>query len=62
LRSDGVELERLHADFGFELLRHQHGLVRQLVDRELAVLDNHTLRLTSKGYLLCDEICERLLR
>ena len=62
LRSDGVELERLHADLGFEFLRHQHEIVRELVDRGLAVLENHTLRLTSKGFLLCDEICERLLR
>jgi oxygen-independent coproporphyrinogen-3 oxidase len=61
LRSEGVHLGRLHTDFGFELLRHQHDIIMNLVDQEFAVLKDHALRLTPRGYLLCDEICARLL-
>jgi oxygen-independent coproporphyrinogen III oxidase len=61
LRSDGLNLQRLHADLGFELLHYQHGIIDHLLAEKTATLEGESLRLTPKGYLLCDEICERLL-
>jgi oxygen-independent coproporphyrinogen III oxidase len=61
LRSDGVRLAKLEADFRFEFLRRQRDLMHQMVAEGLAVVTDGTLRLTSRGYLLCDEISERLL-
>jgi oxygen-independent coproporphyrinogen-3 oxidase len=61
LRSDGVRLAKLEADFRFEFLRRQRDLMHHMVADGLAVVTDGTLRLTSRGYLLCDEISERLL-
>lgn len=61
LRSDGVSLSALRSDFGVDLLHHQHEIIKGLVDEHLVIVEDHTLRLTQKGYLLCDEICARLM-
>jgi oxygen-independent coproporphyrinogen-3 oxidase len=62
LRSDGLHLERLAAELGHDLRLRQDGMMRRLVDEALAVRDGPVLRLTPKGYLLCDEIAARLSR
>jgi len=61
LRSDGVQLRSLTKDFGFDLLDRQREMINHLVEEQLAIVQSETLRLTPKGYLLCDEISERLL-
>ena len=61
LRSDGVNLKRLCADFGIELHQDQQSIIRELVAQNIATLENDTLRLTSRGFLLCDEISGRLI-
>ncbi len=62
LRSDGVELERLERDFSTQFPRRQRELITYLVEQKNAILEsNGRLRLTPKGYLVCDEICARLL-
>lgn len=61
LRSDGVDMRTLHADFGLDLLETRGGLIAELRDSGSAVVEGGVLRLTRKGYLLCDEICTRLL-
>ncbi len=60
LRSDGLDLGTLRKEFpGFTLSADDH-LVRQLVNEQLAILEHESLRLTAKGYVVCDEICVRL--
>ncbi len=61
LRSSGIDLVRLESDFGSDLAACQGDTVRWLLQAEMAVLEGDTLRLTPKGYLLCDEIGRRLL-
>jgi oxygen-independent coproporphyrinogen-3 oxidase len=61
LRSDGVDLRKLHNDFGVTLHYHQKAIIRDLVAQEFATLENDVLRLTSHGFLLCDEVAERLI-
>jgi len=61
LRSSGLDLARLRLDFGYDLEARQGEKVRWLLEEKRAVLEGDILHLTSKGYLLCDEICSRLL-
>ena len=61
LRSSGLNLARLRRDFGYDLMAHRGDVVRALIDERLAFLEGEVLRLTPRGYLVCDEICQRLL-
>jgi oxygen-independent coproporphyrinogen-3 oxidase len=61
LRSSGADLARLRQDFGYDLKALQGATMRWLLDEKMAVLQGDILRLTPKGYLLCDEICSKLL-
>jgi oxygen-independent coproporphyrinogen-3 oxidase len=60
LRSDGLNLPKAERDFRFEFHARQRELIGALVRDNLAVLQDGLLRLTPRGYLLCDEISERL--
>jgi len=62
LRSDGLDIKRLESEFGLEFPSMHRTIINQLVADERVTLENETLlRLTSKGYPLCDEISERLM-
>jgi oxygen-independent coproporphyrinogen-3 oxidase len=62
LRSGGVDLNKIQAEFGVDMLSNEQGLLlNQLLMENLATLDNSIIKLTSTGFLLCDEISERLL-
>jgi oxygen-independent coproporphyrinogen-3 oxidase len=61
LRSSGVDLARLRQDFGYDLETFQGDMVQRLLSEGMVLLEGDFLRLTSKGYLLCDEICGKLL-
>jgi oxygen-independent coproporphyrinogen-3 oxidase len=62
LRSGGLDLARLRADLGYDLTARQECEVQLLLDEKMAVLESGILCLTSKGFLLCDEICSQLLQ
>ena len=61
LRSDGVDIGRMQNDLGVHLTGIQEHMLTQLVAEGLAQFENATLRLTPRGYLLCDEIAERMM-
>ena len=61
LRRSGIDLVRLRRDCGYDLKSQQEDAVRWLLEEQMAILEGDTLRLTSRGYLLCDEVCGRLL-
>ena len=60
LRSGGVDLHRFRADFGEHTLARQESLISELLRNNLVTLDDGTLRSTTRGYLLCDEMSARL--
>ena len=62
LRSSGLDLASLAADMGYDLRLRQDALMRWMIEEELAVREGQLLRLTPKGYVLCDEISARLSR
>lgn len=61
LRSEGIDLGRFRSRFGRDLMTEQALRVRDLLEGNLAVVENGKLRLTAKGYPLCDEICASFL-
>jgi oxygen-independent coproporphyrinogen-3 oxidase len=61
LRSDGIDLERFRRRFGTDFLLEHTASITPLIQQEHARIENGRLRLTHKGYLLCDEICQSFL-
>lgn len=60
LRSGGLDLARLAADMAYDLPQHPNSTIRWMVEEGLALREGQMLRLTAKGYVLCDEISNRL--
>jgi oxygen-independent coproporphyrinogen-3 oxidase len=60
LRSDGIQLTPFSKRFHYDLIAAHRPAIDQLVREGLARLDDERLRLTAKGYLICDEICGAL--
>ncbi len=61
LRSDGLDLSQFEREFNVTLPDSHHHIINHLISEKYAALDEHRLRLTPRGYLVCDEISERLL-
>lgn len=61
LRSGGLDVTGLSADFAFDLKMRWGCLLDKMIEDGMAVFREDRLRLTSKGFLVCDEICRRLL-
>ncbi len=61
LRSRGLNLPGLRAVCGYDLESQRGDALRLMVGEGLASLADGWLRLTPKGYPVCDEICARLL-
>ena len=58
LRSEGIDLEQFRMRFARDLLKDQSSLIPELIQRGHAQVENGRFRLTAKGYLVCDEICQ----
>jgi oxygen-independent coproporphyrinogen-3 oxidase len=61
LRSTGVDLENIKRQHGIDLLEVNRETIQHILRDKLAVLDRSILRLTDKGYPVCDEISGLLL-
>jgi oxygen-independent coproporphyrinogen-3 oxidase len=62
LRSGGLDLVRLRMELGYDLAAREDGMLGWLVEEKLVQFEGPTLKLTPQGYVLCDEICRRLLQ
>ena len=58
LRSEGIHLPSFQRQLQRDLLKEFKTIVDSLLMDKLANIEEQRLRLTSKGYLLCDEICQ----
>lgn len=61
LRSRGINLIQFEEEFGINLLKNEERFFNELIKNGFVVVENNMLRLTKKGYLLVDEICEQLI-
>lgn len=61
LRSRGIHIQSIKEKVGVDLFMRMCGFINQLVEEGLAIIEDSTFRLTDKGFLLCDAICERIL-
>jgi oxygen-independent coproporphyrinogen-3 oxidase len=61
LRSGGLDRTVLKSEFGVDLQPGAPEIIRQLAKEGRAVVDGAVVRLTPKGFLLCDEIAGRLM-
>jgi oxygen-independent coproporphyrinogen-3 oxidase len=57
LRSEGVDVAGFRRRYHTDLLEAHRETIDRLVHDQLAVIEGNRLRLTRKGYPLCDEIC-----
>lgn len=62
LRGAGIETTELAKKYRFEFLKIFSQTIEELVAEKLATLEGSRLKLTSRGYLICDEICSSILK
>ena len=60
LRSEGIDLSDFHARFGADFYRDNLRLIDDCLSHGLLHRENDVLRLTKKGFLVCDELCAKL--
>ncbi|MGE5362584.1 MAG: radical SAM family heme chaperone HemW [Bacteroidota bacterium] len=60
LRSSGLDLDELSRKFGTAWLVNNSATIQSLVNRGLIIRENELLKLTRKGYALCDEVLRLL--
>jgi oxygen-independent coproporphyrinogen III oxidase len=61
LRANGLDPARVEERCGVRFTDRQKATLDSLVEARLAVFDGNRYRLTPEGFVLCDEICARLL-
>jgi len=60
LRSEGIDLEDFHQRFASDLRMDNQLLIDEAFEQGLLVENHGVLRLTRKGFLVCDELCVEL--
>jgi oxygen-independent coproporphyrinogen-3 oxidase len=58
LRSEGIDLEQFHRQHAHYFLAEYKSIITELIQQGHALLDGGRFRLTAKGYIVCDEICQ----
>jgi len=61
LRSSGIELKNYKKRFGNDWLKKNNSYFEELLETDLILFDDEILKLTAKGYTLCDEILKNIL-
>ncbi len=62
LRSDGIDLGRIEREHNLDLRDSLSSIIYGLINDGLAIMGDGKLRLTDKGFLICDEISGRMIR
>ena len=58
LRSDGIDLKQFRMRFARDLSIENSSIISELIQQGRARMEGERFRLTAKGYLVCDEICQ----
>ena len=62
LRADGLILENFALKFSFDILLELRDTLFSLLSAGFISIDETKIRLTAKGYSICDEICLRIIK
>jgi len=62
LRRGELDLARLQRDYAFEFPDEQEDLVTAFIDEGYLTLADQIIRLTPKGFMMCDALTERLVQ
>lgn len=60
LRSEGIDVAEFQRRFRADFLHDNGPFIHDCLRRELLVREGDVIRLTRKGFLVCDEICARM--
>ncbi len=60
LRSEGIDLHEFQSRFGSDFIQENNPAIKHFHDAGLMVSMNGIIRLTKKGFLVCDEICSQV--
>lgn len=58
LRSDGIDLEQFQRTYSQDLFKEYQSVMATLIQQGYAQIIDHRFKLTSRGYMICDEICQ----
>jgi oxygen-independent coproporphyrinogen-3 oxidase len=58
LRSEGIDFEQFRMRFARDLSIENSSIISELIQQGRARMEGGRFRLTAKGYLVCDEICQ----
>jgi len=61
LRSTGIDLKKVEEDFHIDFYHKNQLIIKDLIENGFIYLDYPILLLTKKGFLVCDEICRKLM-
>jgi len=61
LRSSGLNIEKFENKFGNSWLKEKYPYFQLLQKKDFVKISNGSIKLTSKGYAICDEILKELL-
>ena len=58
LRSEGIDFKQFRSKFNYDISKKNSSIISDLIQHGLAKMEGERFRLTSKGFLVCDEICQ----
>jgi oxygen-independent coproporphyrinogen-3 oxidase len=62
MRRGRLDLARLVNEYAFKFPEPQEELIDAFIDEGYCTIDGHTVRLTPKGFMMCDALTERLVQ
>jgi oxygen-independent coproporphyrinogen-3 oxidase len=60
LRSAGIDLKKINKRFEIDFLDNKKDVINLLLNDKYLIIENDFIKLTDKGFLICDEICTKL--
>ncbi len=61
LRSKGIDIQKISSLYGINILSFCEDIIAKYQQKEMLVIENNYLRLTPKGYMMCDSVVEEFL-
>jgi oxygen-independent coproporphyrinogen III oxidase len=61
LRSNGIDLDKIKKEFDVDFYEKNRNIIDDLLNSGYIKSENRKILLTEKGFLICDEICKKLI-